>query len=289
MPPHVDRYGSNAWFFTPGRSIYKSQERTVTRGPDGRPLKVEETRIRATNKVTVIQQNQRTVGQGATKSSKASETKDNGTYTRARGQIAGGSVQVGGKVQEVRGQVGTAQTHAYVQGPHLRMSGDAFVDVNKDGFEAMLQLDVTANLVTGGASITQDYHMKVNGENVTIRATVGADCKAGAQGRLAIGVMMIDGKPGVVFEPKGFVGARCDISAKAQVYINDPAKPVAEVESALVFSAGAVADAGLQVRSNGFKAWGHAAVGAGAGFELKATLDVPRMIWETPGLLTNKF
>ena len=176
-------------------------------------------------------------------------------------------------MQDVKGQAGVAQTRAYVQGPHLAVSGDAFVDVKPDGFEAMVQLDVSAHLVKAGAAVTQGYNLKVNGENVTIRATVGADCKVGAQGRVAMGVMMQDGKAGVVFEPKGFVGARCGISTKAQVYINDPAKqkPVAEVESALVFLAGAAADAGFQVRSNGFKVWGHAAVGAGAGFELKAS------------------
>lgn len=180
------------------------------------------------------------------------------------------------------GPAGT-QVDAYVQGPSFDVDGTASAQLAGGNFEVDIDLKIDANLVEAGATVTRDINFRFQGEDFSVRVTLGADGQIGANGELQIKLSV--GRDGVTASlgAEGFVGARGSLSGSIDVSANG--RDLVSTDASVTFAAGAMAGASLDLGLTHFEARAYAAVGAGVGVELAGTLHARNVARLLPQLV----
>jgi hypothetical protein len=161
----------------------------------------------------------------------------------------------------------TAQTA--LDGPSFEMAGGMSARRNGLGLDVDLGFQIDAHALEAGASIERDFNAVVNGENVRVKLTLGAEARVGING--AVMLRLHAGQDGVSIQAGGwgFAGANGTLSGSLELTVEG--KHVIDGDLTLTASAGAMAGAEFQLTGSTFKASAYAAAGAGLGVSLVGT------------------
>ncbi|WP_375773604.1 transporter [Archangium gephyra] len=195
--------------------------------------------------------------------------------TRANGQVGYDS----GSAFEASTQgtlPGGVQGEAHVNGPSLKVDGNAEAKVGPGGIDVNLSVDVSATAVEAGASATKTFQVEVAGEQIEITVDLSAEGVVGADGKLNLDIHIgTDGNVSIQAGAEGFAGARGALTGG--VTVKHDGRELASGSVELSATAGVSGDAHANIELTGeglsFDVGAEASVGAGFGVDVSGNIN----------------
>jgi hypothetical protein len=171
---------------------------------------------------------------------------------------------------------GGVQAEAHVNGPSLKVDGNASASVGVGGIDVNLSVDVSATAVEAGASATRTFQVEVAGEKIDITVDLSAEGVVGADGKLNLDIHIgTDGKVSINAGAEGFAGARGALTGG--VTVSHEGREIASGSVELSATAGVSGDAhaNIELTSEGlsFDVGAEAAAGVGFGVDVSGNIN----------------
>lgn len=171
---------------------------------------------------------------------------------------------------------GGVQGEAHVNGPSLKVDGNAEAKVGPGGIDVNLSVDVSATAVEAGASATKTFQVEVAGEQIEITVDLSAEGVVGADGKLNLDIHIgTDGNVSVQAGAEGFAGARGALTGG--VTVSHEGRELASGSVELSATAGVSGDAHANIELTGeglsFDVGAEASVGAGFGVDVNGNIN----------------
>ena len=189
---------------------------------------------------------------------------------------------------------GGIQGEAHVNGPSLKVEGNADAHVGTGGIDVNLSVDINATLVEAGASATKTFQVEVAGEKLDITVDLSAEGVVGADGKLNLDIHIgTDGQVSVQAGASGFAGARGSLTGG--VSVSHEGREVASGQIELSASAGVSGDAHANIELTGeglsFDVGAEATAGVGFGVDVSGNINggnTARLLGEVLGGLAEE-
>jgi len=175
----------------------------------------------------------------------------------------------------------TAEAH--YQGPAINLSGNAYANWTgsggRPGMDLHVDAKIDANVVSGGGSVTRDFHFNNGGHDYTVRVRMATDGQVGLNGTLRLDVHAgLDRAPSFTVGAEGFGGAQAKLTGGIQVFMdNDQKNPMMQGDLSVMLGAGVGGAYELSATPNTFHTKAYAYAGVGVGVDLNATVDWVKM------------
>ncbi|MDY7231527.1 transporter [Hyalangium rubrum] len=171
---------------------------------------------------------------------------------------------------------GGVQGEAHVNGPSLKVDGNANASVGVGGIDVNVSVDVSATAVEAGASATKTFQVEVGGEKIDITVDLSAEGVVGADGKLNLDIHIgTDGNVSIKAGAEGFAGARGALTGG--ITVSHEGREIASGSVELSATAGVSGDAhaNIELKDGGltFDVGAEAAAGAGFGVDVSGNIN----------------
>jgi hypothetical protein len=175
-----------------------------------------------------------------------------------------------------RGNVGGFDTEAHVNGPSLKVEGNAEAKVGTGGIDVNLSVDINATAVEAGASATRTFQVEVAGEKLDITVDLSAEGVVGADGKLNLDIHIgTDGQISINAGAEGFAGARGALTGGVKVSHNGNELASGSVELSATAGVGFDAHADIEFKDGNlsFDVGAEASPTAGFGVDVNGSIN----------------
>jgi hypothetical protein len=171
---------------------------------------------------------------------------------------------------------GGVQGEAHVNGPSLKVEGNADAHVGAGGIDVNVSVDINATAVEAGASATKTFQVEVAGEKLDITVDLSAEGVVGADGKLNLDIHIgTDGQVSIQAGASGFAGARGTLTGGISVSHEGREIASGQVELSATAGVSGNAHANIELNSGGlsFDVGAEATAGVGFGVDVSGNIN----------------
>jgi len=189
---------------------------------------------------------------------------------------------------------GGVQAEAHVNGPSLKVEGNADASVGTGGIDVNLSVDINATAVEAGASATKTFQVEVAGETLDITVDLAAEGVVGADGKLNLDIHIgTDGQVSINAGAEGFAGARGTLTGGISVSHEGREVASGQIELSATAGVSGSAHANIELNSDGlsFDVGAEATAGVGFGVDVSGNINggnTVRLLGEVLGGLAEE-